>query len=194
MRMRMRMMMSKLLSFNQTISTFKSIHHPHPTWHFKSSIIKRNHSSSSSSWKRKYQIKLKERFPKTDPIQFTSLTISFLILHELTSILPLISIFTILQSFPNLSQSILNRFNQSEAFLHENITNWFQDGNEKIERMMRKYVGVENKDWKLIFLNGTTSYLIVKALLPIRIGLSLYFSPSLSKMIIKPLTYFKKST
>lgn len=103
---------------------------------------------------------------------------AFLILHELTAIMPLIGIW---------------------YFLHHNhdmiptmdLPSWaLEKGTKVIDKSMEKF---DFSDYSLhdkaqIIVEGAYAYVVVKALFPVRLGFSLALMPLFAKWVILPIT------
>jgi Hypothetical protein FLILHELTA len=110
---------------------------------------------------------------------------SFLILHEITAIVPLFGLWGL--------------FHQLD-FVPQGMPEWLlENGNKFVERVANRYnwdVGTTQQGSRLM-LEGAASYAVVKALLPLRAALSLYLTPWFARIILQPLlritSIFKKS-
>ncbi|GAA5825564.1 hypothetical protein JCM5353_002342 [Sporobolomyces roseus] len=177
-----------------------------------------------------YLGRLKQRYPSADP---PSLFISFLILHELTAILPLSILFgtfhylgigagivawTLSESEsttqPSLEQEDAGKWTKEGARIK--VREWMKEGEDQAERMGRRYgwfgwekesreerierkkrledeparsvsKELSNESLKVSgdVANLVAAYLVVKALLPLRILVSLRLSPTLANVIVK---------
>lgn len=170
--------------------------------------------SSDSSRQRiqGFHNKLRERYPNISTHHFPSLTAAFLILHELTAIIPLFGSFFLLQSSgagertidwikENLTEcSGRPQSNDSSGeithYLRSFITTAFDEASKKISPMAIRYGWVKSEDGEEldvndtlsmidggIVANGLVAYLCVKLLLPARVGLSLYLAPSFARLL-----------
>jgi hypothetical protein len=101
---------------------------------------------------------------------------SFLILHEVTAIVPIPIIYKLLQVYP-IDYPI------SQEYLEE--------GNRRMNKML-KIVNMEVDNSSKQFLDLVTSYVIVKALMPARIALSLALTPAGARLIQR-MNPFQKS-
>jgi hypothetical protein len=136
--------------------------------------------------------RLKARYPH---ISTPNLIASFLVLHEVTAIVPYIGFFALF-SWPGLAlgDRISKTFEKSDGMLHD----WFEQGQDKIARVGRRYgwFGFEkgSKSTELqeeaamlkatsAVTNAIASYLVVKALLPLRIGACFWLAPRLSNSV-----------
>ncbi|RHZ54055.1 hypothetical protein Glove_431g26 [Diversispora epigaea] len=110
----------------------------------------------------------------------TSYIISFLILHEITAIIP-IPIFYICLS----STGIKIPFPQKIL----------DEGNKYINRVVVHYGYEPFEDGSRVALNLATSYTIVKFLMPVRIAICIWLTPKMAERIIGPITeLFKRIT
>ncbi|OMJ26641.1 hypothetical protein AYI69_g3953 [Smittium culicis] len=104
---------------------------------------------------------------------------SFIILHELTAIVPLFALFYLMQTFDfnfHIPQEILD------------------SGDRYISKIL-EYFGLENSITKgsKSFVYMLTSYAIIKSMLPLRIALCFALTPLFSRFAVEPITLlFKK--
>ncbi|GAA5903741.1 uncharacterized protein JCM6883_005099 [Sporobolomyces salmoneus] len=172
-----------------------------------------------------YFASLRQRYPSADP---PSLIISFLILHELTAIVPLGLLFgtfhylglgagivgwTLAESESTSttpSQQAAEEGNWSAEGARMKVREWIREGEEKAERIGRRYgwfgwekeskeqreerksqpstakeLSMESLKVSGDVANVAAAYLVVKALLPLRILVSLRLSPSLANVIVR---------
>ncbi|GAA5880723.1 hypothetical protein JCM1840_007416 [Sporobolomyces johnsonii] len=169
-----------------------------------------------------YLSALRARYPSADP---PSLVVSFLILHELTAIVPLVALFSACHAL-GLGAAILayslggdereidkgTRDRDEGTWTTERarltIREWVSEGEHKAENVGRRY-GLfgwdkESPDERALrkdkdkgdltkdslgvtgdVANFAAAYLAVKALLPLRILVSLRLSPALANIIVK---------
>lgn len=103
---------------------------------------------------------------------------SFLILHEMTAIVPLFGLWGL--------------FHQID-FTPQGMPEWLlENGNRYVERIATRYNWdiTTTQQGSRLMLEGAASYAIVKALLPLRAALSLYLTPWFARLILGPLTKF----
>ena len=143
---------------------------------------------SGSKWRR-YAQQLKER-----PASHLS---AFAILHEISAVLPFPLI-----SFPlkwwkiGESLPIAVQYLQGENFLLFSmriflnfLSSVFLEGNEKINRLRTRYGFHPLDNCSLILINLS---MIVRILLPFRIGLSLFLTPFVASIITRSLSIFHR--
>ncbi|OMJ21612.1 hypothetical protein AYI70_g3373 [Smittium culicis] len=99
---------------------------------------------------------------------------SFIILHELTAIVPLFALFYLMQTFDfdfHIPQEILD------------------SGDRYISKIL-EYFGLENSITKgsKSFVYMLTSYAIIKSMLPLRIALCFALTPFFSRLAVEPIT------
>ncbi|GAA5931792.1 hypothetical protein JCM10213_005857 [Rhodosporidiobolus nylandii] len=167
-------------------------------------------SLSDTSRLAPYLSQLRQRYPNSDP---TSLTLSFLLLHELTALVPLVVLFGAFTA-AGVGGGIV-RWTLAETEPSHGggwrgtVRSWLEEAEEKTERVGRRYglfgweketaaergarrerekaereQGVVRRERELN-VGGTVAdmaaaYLVVKALLPLRILVSLRLSPWLA--------------
>ncbi|CAE6360997.1 unnamed protein product [Rhizoctonia solani] len=120
-----------------------------------------------------------------------SLILSFGILHELTAIIPLIGVF--------FGARALGAGDKTVELLP---TEWVQEGEEWAGRVGRRYgvfgfdkkgkekdSAVETKVAIGDVANVVLAYAVVKAILPLRIGLSLWLAPGFSRRVFDPIRF-----
>ncbi|GAA5948576.1 hypothetical protein JCM3765_004932 [Sporobolomyces pararoseus] len=172
-----------------------------------------------------YLSSLRKRYPSADP---ASLVISFLILHELTAILPLSILFgtfhylglgagivgwTLAESESTLTDSEVQKREEGEWATEGakmKVREWIREGEEKAESIGRRYgwfgwekeskeqreerkaqastsreLSVDSLKVSGDVANVAAAYLVVKALLPLRILVSLRLSPTLANVIAR---------
>ncbi|KAG6920210.1 hypothetical protein DXG01_004979 [Tephrocybe rancida] len=135
-----------------------------------------------------------------------SLILSFGLLHELTAIVPLVSVFygsrTLGIGETVISSIISNPTNEGTLGVKKVVRNWVEEGDAWAGRVGRRYgvFGYEKRapgasdppiepSQVSSHLAGDVANAIVAygALLPVRVGLSLYLSPVFSRRIIEPI-------
>ncbi|KZV96795.1 hypothetical protein EXIGLDRAFT_739466 [Exidia glandulosa HHB12029] len=141
-----------------------------------------------------------------------SLITSFAVLHELTAVLPLVGLFFGARSLdvgPRAVQLVRDKTGDTEArgaeesWALQKTNQWLAEGEAWAGRVGRRYgyFGYEKGappeplpegaavGGKLAgdVANAVFAYAATKALLPARIGLSLYLSPSFSRGVVEPL-------
>ncbi|KIJ65938.1 hypothetical protein HYDPIDRAFT_174729 [Hydnomerulius pinastri MD-312] len=139
----------------------------------------------------------------------SSLVVSFAVLHELTAIVPLVGIFFAARGL-GVGERIVNQFtidehaqsNAPAGWMTSRVRQWVDEGEQWAGRVGRRYgifgfdkgqpanQGVSHQlSGKLAgdVANAVLAYGAVKALLPIRIGLSLYLSPAFSRGLVDPI-------
>lgn len=140
-----------------------------------------------------------------------SLVLSFAVLHELTAIIPLAGLFFASRQL-GLGERVVGQFIHSDkvrnepSWLNDRVGQWFDEGERWAERVGRRY-GIfgfpkgqppvsavdDNHPHRVSTViagdaaNAIFAYGMVKALLPVRIGLSLYLSPSFSRCVVDPI-------
>ncbi|GAA6007792.1 hypothetical protein JCM11491_003965 [Sporobolomyces phaffii] len=175
-----------------------------------------------------YLAKLRQRYPSADP---PSLVASFLILHELTAIVPLSVLFgafhylglgagivawTLAESESDSTAptGVQHGGTWSAEGARIKVREWIREGEDKAERVGRRYgwfgwdkesklerderrtariaqagtpqdLGIDSLSVTGDVANVAAAYLVVKALLPLRILLSLRLSPSLANVIAR---------
>lgn len=141
-----------------------------------------------------------------------SLVLSFTILHECTAVIPLVGVFFVSRQL-ELGERFVNRFipnntssDQPRGWLGQQFKRWVDEGEHWAERVGRRYgifgfvkgsspnsTGDDDQPrWSSKTIagdvaNAALAYGIVKALLPARIGLSLYLAPAFSRRVVRPL-------
>ncbi|KAG2341546.1 hypothetical protein BDR05DRAFT_976884 [Suillus weaverae] len=137
-----------------------------------------------------------------------SLLVSFAILHELTAIVPIVGIFYTARSLGAGERVVnaiaLNRDGSvdDQSWVNTQLRSWVDEGEQWAGRVGRRYgiFGFEKGEvvdhtqtshlsGKVAgdVANAVLAYGAVKALLPIRIGLSLYFCPMFSRAVVEPI-------
>ncbi|SPO32581.1 related to mitochondrial seryl-tRNA synthetases [Ustilago trichophora] len=137
---------------------------------------------------------------------------SFLILHELTAIVPLIMLFyvfgalgvgtAVLQWLLGPAQDLAEEKGQN--LVMSRFRAWARAKEERFERYCRKkgYLGFEKEDVETMdatkdvgkanqlagsFVNMVAAYILVKALIPVRIGASVAWAGPFSRSVLEPL-------
>lgn len=153
---------------------------------------------------------------------FTSLAVSFAVLHEVTAIVPLVGIYWGAQAF-GIGDKMTKYFTETNAShdaneaqgthdgapvssggkFNETLRRWSAEGEQRVARVGARYgiLGFEKgqkvteEDMKALggrvaseVANGAFAYMVVKALLPVRIGASLYLSPAFARGVLQPIT------
>ncbi|KAG1720787.1 hypothetical protein EDB19DRAFT_1646908 [Suillus lakei] len=137
-----------------------------------------------------------------------SLIVSFAILHELSAIVPVVGFFYVARSLGAGERVVnavaLNRDDSidDQSWVNTQLRSWVDEGEQWAGRVGRRYgiFGFEKGQFvdqtptsqlsgKLAgdVANAVLAYGAVKALLPIRIGLSLYLSPMFSRAVVEPI-------
>ncbi|KAL3230540.1 hypothetical protein RNJ44_00989 [Nakaseomyces bracarensis] len=106
---------------------------------------------------------------------------SFLVLHELTAMLPLFGIWWVIYNLD----------------IHDNLElpTYIADIMERCTKAIDKLVGDkygQNLDRQRLVLSGAISYTIVKLLYPVRIILSLWWAPYCGRLVVTPFMKLKK--
>ncbi|KAK7472466.1 hypothetical protein VKT23_000581 [Stygiomarasmius scandens] len=138
-----------------------------------------------------------------------SLIISFGILHELTAIVPLVGIFYGARTL-GIGERVISAVIQQEPVSEDNsvarwmkqqFKAWVEEGEGRVERVGRRYgiLGFEKgsegaapdtfRSGRIAgdVANAVFAYGATKALLPVRIGASLYLSPAFSRTVVGPI-------
>ncbi|KAI6116015.1 hypothetical protein F5141DRAFT_1212621 [Pisolithus sp. B1] len=140
-----------------------------------------------------------------------SLALSFAVLHELTAIIPLAGIFFASRQL-GLGERVVGQFVHNDevrndpSWLNDHMGQWFDEGERWAERVGRRYgffgfskgqppvSAVDDNQPRRVSsviagdaANAIFAYGMVKALLPVRVGLSLYLSPSFSRCVVEPI-------
>lgn len=103
---------------------------------------------------------------------------AFLVLHELTAIVPLIGIWYVLHHHHDMIPTV-------------DLPMWaLEKATKVIDKLMERFdfEGYSLQDKAKIIVEGTYAYVIVKALFPVRLGFSLAFMPLFAKWVILPFT------
>ncbi|KAF8596595.1 hypothetical protein BDV93DRAFT_500313 [Ceratobasidium sp. AG-I] len=140
-----------------------------------------------------------------------SLIVSFAILHEITSVVPLVSVFfgaralgagDALVTIPYPNGQLEE--NQTGGWVIQTCRGWVDEGEAWAGRIGRRYglfgyqkrdksdIAREESDVKPMRLagdvaNAVLAYGVVKAVMPLRIGLSLWLSPAFSRRCVDPI-------
>ncbi|KAG2054108.1 hypothetical protein BDR06DRAFT_884835 [Suillus hirtellus] len=137
-----------------------------------------------------------------------SLIISFAILHELTAIVPIVGIFYTARSL-NAGERVVNTVAlkrdgspDDQYWVNTRLRSWVDEGEQWAGRVGRRYGIFGFEKGKVLdqtqtselsgklagdVANAVLAYGAVKALLPVRIGLSLYLSPMFSRTVVEPI-------
>ncbi|KAG1810903.1 uncharacterized protein BJ212DRAFT_574476 [Suillus subaureus] len=136
-----------------------------------------------------------------------SLIVSFAIVHELTAIIPMVGIFYTARSLGAGERIVgavaLNRDGSmdDQSWVNTQLSSWLDEGEQWASRIGRRYGIFGFEKGKLVdqtqmselsgklagdVANAVLAYGAVKALVPIRIGLSLYLSPMFSRAVVEP--------
>ncbi|PWY98255.1 seryl-tRNA synthetase [Testicularia cyperi] len=143
----------------------------------------------------------------TDP---ATMVASFLILHELTALVPLALLFYVFGALGvgvTISQWLLGSGDgqaaDADSGLASRFRAWARNKEERFERYCRRkgYLGFEKQDAETIaregklgqsnhlagaFANMVAAYIVVKALLPVRIGMSMALAGRFSRAVLEP--------
>lgn len=151
----------------------------------------RRYSSTTTTTSSTSRIaRLESRLPRflrhfTTPLRNAPIShiTAFLLLHELTAIVPLIGLATAFHKYDYLPPYI------SEG-------KWVKEGTEKFGRYMKRkgWVGEENSWWGngegavRVVVEVATAYAVTKALLPVRLVLSVWATPAFARWSVLPVT------
>ncbi|KIJ25350.1 hypothetical protein M422DRAFT_77099 [Sphaerobolus stellatus SS14] len=141
-----------------------------------------------------------------------SLVVSFAILHEVTAIVPLVSIFFAAKTFGLGEKAVqyVRRENidgKEPNWMQKKSEEWLNEGEEWTGRIGRRYgifgypktlkgSVVQEKEHQQTDIvhniagdvaNAVLAYGATKALVPVRIGLSMYLAPAFSRRILDPI-------
>ncbi|KAF8633387.1 hypothetical protein AX17_004558 [Amanita inopinata Kibby_2008] len=146
-----------------------------------------------------------------------SLILSFGILHEITAVVPLVGVFYGARSLgigERVIETIINGDDSSDSSHHTYISCakttmrvWVEEGDKWAARVGRRYgvFGYEKRQpgdtdgSQMVpvaghisgdIANAILAYGATKALLPLRLGVSLYLSPAFARRIIEPIRRF----
>ncbi|KAH9949247.1 hypothetical protein B0H21DRAFT_144843 [Amylocystis lapponica] len=129
-----------------------------------------------------------------------SLVLSFAILHELTAIVPLVGFFFSARAL-GVGERVVNAAgsiaDSEQGWVAARSKEWMAEGQHWAERVGRRYgffgfaKGAGRGDGASARLagdvaNAVVAYCLTKALLPVRIGFSLYLSPAFSRRVVEP--------
>ncbi|CAG8661465.1 5456_t:CDS:2, partial [Acaulospora morrowiae] len=158
-------------NFLVTNTTFKTL--KGSTASFSQKSTPSSEDSSSRLYNKLLNNKNLRKYANQFRTKPTSHIVSFLILHELTAIIPIPIIYVFLSTtgieIP-FSQSVLD------------------EGNEFINRVVVYYGYEPFENGSRVALNLVTSYAIVKFLLPVRIAICIWLTPWTAERIISPAT------
>ncbi|KAG2114269.1 uncharacterized protein F5147DRAFT_678751 [Suillus discolor] len=137
-----------------------------------------------------------------------SLIVSFAILHELTAIVPIVGIFYTARSL-GAGERVVNAVAlqrdgsiDDQYWVNTQLRSWVDEGEQWAGRVGRRYGIFGFEKGKVVdqtqtselsgklagdVANAVLAYGAVKALLPVRIGLSLYLSPMFSRTVVEPI-------
>lgn len=102
--------------------------------------------------------------------------ISFIILHEITAIIPLVSLWYFFHNHPN--------------YVPMEIPNWaLEQGAKVIDYAITKVTNweINSKDKMQLIIEGAYAFSIVKFLIPARVMISLYLMPWFAKWFVVPI-------
>ncbi|KAG1884033.1 hypothetical protein F4604DRAFT_1919859 [Suillus subluteus] len=137
-----------------------------------------------------------------------SLVVSFAVLHELTAIVPIVGIFYTARSLGAGERVVnavaLNRDGSidDQSWVNTQLRSWLDEGEQWAGRVGRRYGIFGFEKGEIVgkaqtsplsgelagdVANAVLAYGAAKALLPIRIGLSLYLSPMFSRAVVEPI-------
>ncbi|EGO00847.1 hypothetical protein SERLA73DRAFT_133922 [Serpula lacrymans var. lacrymans S7.3] len=167
--------------------------------------------STSNSKFAPYQNALKALSVRTGT-PLSSLILSFAIIHEATAIVPLVGFFYGARTLgvgEQLVDSLTHNTSAADSahpsgWIRYRIHGWLDEGEQWAGRVGRRYgvfgfekgqpVGDEQGSSGQLsgrlagdVANAVLAYGITKALIPLRIGLSLYFSPAFSRRAVDPI-------
>ncbi|TDL19018.1 hypothetical protein BD410DRAFT_792632 [Rickenella mellea] len=135
-----------------------------------------------------------------------SLVFSFAILHEVTALVPLAGFFLLSRSFgvgERVVQYVQSADRDEPSWMIRKSQHWIDEGEQWASRVGTRYgiLGFQKGDQRLEsrssgisgriagdVANAVVAYGMTKALLPVRIGASLYLAPSFSRRIVDPVT------
>ncbi|KAG1739441.1 uncharacterized protein EDB91DRAFT_1053880 [Suillus paluster] len=138
-----------------------------------------------------------------------SLIFSFAILHELTAIVPTVGIFYTARSL-GAGERVVDAIaldrdgsaHDDRSWVNARLRTWVDEGEQWAGRVGRRYGVFGFEKGQLVdqtqtsqlggklagdVANAVLAYGAVKALLPIRIGLSLYLTPMFSRTVVEPI-------
>ncbi|PFH52131.1 hypothetical protein AMATHDRAFT_140656 [Amanita thiersii Skay4041] len=146
-----------------------------------------------------------------------SLILSFGVLHELTAVVPLVGIFYGARTL-GVGERVISAIITDDSTSHsdnssyisyarQTMKSWVEEGDNWASRVGRRYgvFGYEKRkagdsgDFSPVqetkpisgdIANAILAYGLTKALLPVRLGVSLYFSPAFSRGVIEPVRKF----
>ncbi|KAG6335493.1 hypothetical protein ID866_3600 [Astraeus odoratus] len=170
-------------------------------------------STTKSSRFAPYQNALRSLSTRTGT-PLPSLIFSFAVLHEITAIAPLVGVFFASKRL-GLGERFVNQFLQDDTppdqppgWFNSRLRQWVDEGEHWAERVGRRYgmfgfvkgqqplsdsISGGNQPRRVSGViagdvaNAIFAYATVKALLPVRVGLSLYLSPAFSRRIVDPI-------
>jgi len=143
---------------------------------------------------------VERRYPGLTGAEAARLTAAFVVLHELTALVPLVGLFGLVHAsgsadfllrhlralaLPDPADNPNNNDPQPQpGFLASSL----HAASDKVHRIARRYGYADHSPNSTlavdsgIIASGLVAYLSVKLLLPLRISLSLYLSPSLARL------------
>lgn len=158
------------------------------------------------------------RYPGLTGAEAARLTAAFVVLHELTALVPLLAIFGLVHAsgsahfllrhfrslaFPDLpdptnTNTNNNRNEPQPGFLASSL----HSAVDKVQRIARRYGYAEDGETDAstmavhsgIIASGLVAYLSVKLLLPLRISLSLYLTPSFARLLHRSFRFRRPPT
>lgn len=155
---------------------------------------------------------------KKNGTNVSTMVASFLILHELTALVPLVLLFYIFGAL-GVGASVLNwllgdaeqQSSQDPTSLGARFQAWARSKEERFERYCRRkgYLGFEKQDAETIaaaddlgksshlagsFANMVAAYILVKTLIPVRIGASVALAGPFSRRVLEPLKTLARRT
>ncbi|KAL7423315.1 hypothetical protein Q5752_002616 [Cryptotrichosporon argae] len=132
-------------------------------------------------------------------VPLPSLALSFLVLHELTALVPVLGLFYAFHA-AGAGQAIVSWVREAGSEEHGWqgwVKGWYDEGERRVEKVGRRYglLGYEKgsalNDEKAskagAVADAIAAYVVVKALLPARIGLSIAAAPAFARWTLLPL-------
>ncbi|KAG8744795.1 hypothetical protein FRC10_009443 [Ceratobasidium sp. 414] len=122
-----------------------------------------------------------------------SLVVSFAILHELTALVPLAGIFFGARAV-GAGETVVAMVGRADGWGVPTMRGWIDEGEAWAGRVGRRYgvFGIEKGQERVAgrlagdVANAVLAYGVVKAMLPVRIGLSIWLSPAFSRGVVEP--------
>ncbi|KAJ1035355.1 hypothetical protein NDA13_000775 [Ustilago tritici] len=171
---------------------------------------------SQSCWQR--ALAQVRSIAKKNGTNASTMVASFLILHELTALVPLVLLFYIFGAL-GVGASVLDwllgdaeqQSSQDPTSLGARFQAWARLKEERFERYCRRkgYLGFEKQDAETIaaaddlgksshlagsFANMVAAYILVKTLIPVRIGASVALAGPFSRRVLEPLKTLARRT